>query len=194
MLKRCESRLRRAARARASASSLHVLDRSLRQDAVAEIEDVSRAAAGARAGRRRRRPAGDRAGRRAALDRGCPECRAIGPIVVHAVVEALTPVDADHVAAGFDQIGQDRRRADAEVDERHAGRREAVEDALGVRAARTRDSRRARARRPTSRRSGAPVRRRRPARACRSSSTSAKSPQSRCQLAGCSYMNVLVRR
>ena len=45
------------------------------------------------------------------------------------LVEVLPPVDADHVAAGFDEVGQDGRRADAEMDQRHAGVGEAVEDA-----------------------------------------------------------------
>ena len=49
------------------------------------------------------------------------------------LVEALTPVDADHVAAGFHEIGKNRGRADAEVDERHAGRGQPVEDAPRVR-------------------------------------------------------------
>ena len=162
---------------------LHVLDRRLRQHAVAEIEDVSRPAAGARAARRRRRRAGDRAGRTAARDPDCPGCRAVGADRRPRLVEALTPVDADHVAAGLGEIRQDGRRADAEVDQRHAGVGEAVEDPLACAAARTRDSRRGRARRPTNRRSAAPARRRRPAPAGSRSSTSAKSAQSRCHAA-----------
>ena len=44
-----------------------------------------------------------------------------GPIVCPRLVEALTPVDADHVAARLREVGQNRRRADAEMDQRHAG-------------------------------------------------------------------------
>ncbi len=36
------------------------------------------------------------------------------------VVDVLTPVDADHIAARLDQIRQDRRGADAEMNQRHS--------------------------------------------------------------------------
>ena len=55
------------------------------------------------------------------------------PIVFQASSSPLAPVDADDVAARLDEIRKDRRRADAEVDERHAGAGEAVEDPLRVR-------------------------------------------------------------
>ena len=91
------------------------------------------------------------------------------------------------------EVGEDRRRADAEVDQpaRRASR-SAVEDARRCAAARTRGSPRGRARPPTSRTPAAPAT---PASTCARGSrpsSSAKRSQSRCHAAGCAYMNALV--
>ena len=89
---------------------------------------------------------------------------AVGAELLPGDVERHAPVDADDVAAGRGEVGQDRRRAGAEMNRRHAGRLQGGEDLGGVRAARTRGSRRPTARRPTSRKSGSPGRPLRPAR------------------------------
>ena len=49
------------------------------------------------------------------------------------VVDRRAPIDADHVAARLAELPENRARADAEVNRGHSERRDAVEDALGVR-------------------------------------------------------------
>ena len=55
------------------------------------------------------------------------------PMRVPGLVERRAPVGADHVAAGLAQLVEDRSGADAEMNRRHAGRRDALEDLLRVR-------------------------------------------------------------
>src|SRR5258707_388570 len=57
-----------------------------------------------------------------------PWTRAIESDARPRIVERRPPVGADHVAARFAQLAENRAGADAEVDRRDAGRRDAFED------------------------------------------------------------------
>ena len=111
---------------------LDLFDRRVRQDAMAEIEDVARPSAAAVAGYRRLREqslARSEQQRRIQIALNAAVVAQIAP----RFVERLPPVDADDVAARLGDLGQDCRRADAEMDERDARVGERVEDPLRVR-------------------------------------------------------------
>ena len=100
---------------------LDVLDRRHRQDAVAEIEDVSRPSARARqhvVGRREH--AIERAEQQRRIEVALD--RAVEADALPGFVERRPPVGADHVAAGVAQLAENRARADAEMNRRHAVR------------------------------------------------------------------------
>ena len=98
---------------------LHVLDRRGRQDAVPEIEDVTRPAADAREDvvgllEHPRRRAEQQRRIEIALD------AAVGADARPRLVDRDAPVGADDVAARLAQLFEDRRRAGAEVNRRDA--------------------------------------------------------------------------
>ena len=171
----------------------HVVDGRLRVDAVAEVEDVAGAAAGAvedrlhaladRRGRREQRrpgrdcPARRRRGRRRAQPRSRstrqsrpitspPASRMSGSSVAVPVPKWITGVPGVQRADHRARVRQHERRG----------------------------SRRARARRPRSRRAARPGRRPRSGRSGRARSRRASTSISRCQAAGASYISRLVCR
>ena len=107
---------------------LDVFDRRHRQDAVAEIEDVAGPAAGARPGRRRSPARMRSSGASSSVGSRLPWMARSNPMRVPGLVERDPPVGADDVAAGLAQLAENRARADAEMDRRHAERREPFED------------------------------------------------------------------
>ncbi len=170
---------------------LHVLDRRRGQDAVPEIEDVTRPAIHARqdvVGLLKHPSTAVRAG---ASGRGCPARRARRRCSSHASSSGMrqsTPITSPPASRSSVEDG---RRPGAEVNRRHA-RSPPPRRCGACAAARTRDSRAASASRPTSR---TPARRRRPHRSARRDSRrrSADSfSQSRCQASGCPYISALV--
>src|SRR5215470_17207030 len=115
-----------------SRDGLDVFDRCYRQDAVSEVEDVPRTAAGSfehvvdRFENAIER-CEQHGGIEIALD------GAIGADAIPGLVERRAPVDADDVASRVAKLAKDRAGSDAEVDGRHAERRDPLEDALRVR-------------------------------------------------------------
>src|SRR6187399_2495236 len=97
-----------------SSDRLDMFQRRWREDAVAEIEDVTRASAGP--GQHvvyRREDPIDRSKQQRRI-----EVALDGAIVsdsLPCLVERRTPVGADHVAAGLSHLRQDRPGSDAEV-------------------------------------------------------------------------------
>ena len=137
---------------------LHVLDRRRRQDAVSEVEDVAGPAADARQDVVGLLEASAPPGRAAASDRGCPgprgrdRSRSQASSIGMRQSAPMTSPPASRMSL------EDGRGAGAEMNRRHAsGRPPRKSAACG--AARTRDSRRRSACRPTSR-TPAPRRRR----------------------------------
>ena len=145
----------------------------LRQDPVAEVEDV--AVAPARALEHVERRGLEPVPRRE--QRGGIEVALHAPLAdeLPALVERDAPVEPDHVAV---HLVEQRRGPGAEVDRRHVDR---VEDARAVRRDELARSPPARARRPTSRRAGSRPRPRPPARARSARSSRRASSISACQ-------------
>ncbi len=155
----------RGAHATAS-SSVHELGEpseniriGVRENAVAEVEDVPMAAAGSRQHLLGAAPRPASTGRAEPPGRGCPARPSSGPTAAQpssSVTRQSRPIASPPVAAiGAEQM----RRARAEVDRRHVRRHRGSASST---ARRTPGSRRPRARRPRSRRAGSRPRRRRP--------------------------------
>src|SRR5215831_18567138 len=115
-----------------SGNGLHVLDRSCRQNAVPEVEDVARPSS--RSFEHLVRLCED------AIER--PEehrrievalHRAIEPDAFPRLAEWRAPVGANHIAAGFPDFRKNGGSADAKMNGRHAERSDALEDTPGVR-------------------------------------------------------------
>src|ERR1019366_1949587 len=111
---------------------LDVLERRRRQNAMAEIENVAVSSARARqhiVGR------GEHAIERPEEKRWIEVALdpAIEADALPRFVERDAPVGADHIATGFAQLAENRRRADAEMNRRHIVCGERVEDPPCVR-------------------------------------------------------------
>jgi hypothetical protein len=93
---------------------LNILHRRLRHHAVAEIEDVARSSGGATknivgSGEQTIARREEQCWIEIALDAAIRSNR------LPRVVESLPPVDPDHVAAGFGEVAEDRRRTNTEM-------------------------------------------------------------------------------
>ena len=64
---------------------------------------------------------------------GLPESGVVRDLVEPREVDRDPPVDADHVTARFREIGENRGRADPEMNERHAEGGQLAEDPCRVR-------------------------------------------------------------
>src|SRR5690349_4072989 len=98
---------------------LNVFEWCVRQDAVAEIENVARASGSAT----QHVVGGSEEAIRGSEERGRIEISLDGSVVSNrcpCFIERQPPVDADHIATGVREVGENGGRADAEMDDRYA--------------------------------------------------------------------------